>query len=85
MGPLCRQRRRGTARVLGIHLEGPYINPGRLGAQPDHARAFDAAELKRLHAIAPIRLVTIAPEMPGHMEAIEALPGEELTTRQAGA
>jgi len=73
VGPLCKQRPKGTARVLGIHLEGPYINPGRLGAQPDHARAFDAAELAKLHAIAPIRLVTVAPEMPGHLEAIDGM------------
>jgi N-acetylglucosamine-6-phosphate deacetylase len=26
------------ARVMGVHLEGPYINPGKLGAQPDFAR-----------------------------------------------
>jgi N-acetylglucosamine-6-phosphate deacetylase len=70
---LCERRPKGTARVLGVHLEGPYINPGKLGAQPDHARAFDAGELQRLHGIAPIRLVTLAPEMPGHLEAIASL------------
>jgi N-acetylglucosamine-6-phosphate deacetylase len=73
VAPLCEQRPPGTARVLGIHLEGPYINPGKLGAQPEFARAFDAEELALLHAIAPIRLVTLAPEMPGHLDAIAEL------------
>jgi N-acetylglucosamine-6-phosphate deacetylase len=76
LAPLCRHRPAGTARVLGAHLEGPYINPGKLGGQPEFARAFDAGELRRLHAIAPIRLVTLAPEMPGHMEAIRRLCGD---------
>ncbi|MBI5275614.1 MAG: N-acetylglucosamine-6-phosphate deacetylase [Burkholderiales bacterium] len=62
-----------AARVLGVHLEGPYINPGKLGAQPDYARPVSLAELSRLHAIAPIRIVTLAPEVPGHMEAIPQL------------
>src|SRR5450830_373125 len=34
IGSACRQRGAGRARVLGAHLEGPYINPGKLGAQP---------------------------------------------------
>jgi N-acetylglucosamine-6-phosphate deacetylase len=71
-GP-CRQRGGRAARILGVHLEGPYINAGKLGAQPNYARPFDAAEMARLHAIAPIRLVTVAPEVPGHMEAVTAL------------
>src|SRR5204863_302619 len=54
-------------------LEGPYINGGKLGAQPDFARPVDAAELKRLHEMASIRLITLAPEVPGNMEAIESL------------
>ena len=72
----CTQRGTGAARVLGVHLEGPYINPGKLGAQPDFARAFDAAELRRLNDIAPIRLITLAPEMPGHLDAIAQLASE---------
>jgi N-acetylglucosamine-6-phosphate deacetylase len=72
----CAQRRPRTARVLGVHLEGPYINPGKLGAQPDFARPLDREELRMLDAIAPIRLITLAPEMPGHMEAIGWLHGE---------
>ena len=70
---VCANQRPGTARILGVHLEGPYINPGRLGAQPDFARPVSLQELAQLHALAPIRLVTLAPEIPGNMEAISEL------------
>jgi N-acetylglucosamine-6-phosphate deacetylase len=66
-------RSRAGARVLGVHLEGPYINPGKLGAQPDFARAIDLAELQRLHHLFPIRLISLAPEVSGNMECIGAL------------
>jgi N-acetylglucosamine-6-phosphate deacetylase len=59
--------------VLGVHLEGPYINSGKLGAQPDFARPVALQELARLHAIAPIRLITLAPEVDGNRDAIESL------------
>ena len=61
------------ARVLGVHLEGPYINAGKLGAQPDFARPMQLDELKHLNDIAPIRLITLAPEVPGNMQTIESL------------
>ena len=61
------------ARVLGVHLEGPYINHGKLGAQPDFARAVEVDELLRLHALFPIRLITLAPEVAGNMDLIDGL------------
>jgi len=73
LAPLCHARPAGTARVLGVHLEGPYINPGRLGAQPDFAATATLADVLALHALAPLRLVTLAPELPGHIELIVAL------------
>lgn len=41
IGKAVRQRGKGEARVLGAHLEGPYINSGKLGAQPNCARRRD--------------------------------------------
>jgi N-acetylglucosamine-6-phosphate deacetylase len=73
LGEVCRRRAPGTARVLGVHLEGPYINPGKLGAQPDFAKPASLDELRALHALAPIRLITLAPEVPGNLALIAHL------------
>ncbi len=73
LAPSVTARPRGGARILGVHLEGPYLNRERLGAQPDFARAMDLDELRALHAVAPIRLITLAPELPGHHAAIAEL------------
>ena len=73
LAPACRERAGGGARVLGVHLEGPYISPDKLGAQPAFAAAPDIAAILALHAIAPIRVLTLAPELPGAIEAIAAL------------
>lgn len=73
IGELARSGSPGVARVLGVHLEGPFINAGKLGAQPDYARPVTLAELQELHALAPIRLLTLAPEVPGNLDAIPQL------------
>jgi N-acetylglucosamine-6-phosphate deacetylase len=69
----CKARSEGGARVLGVHLEGPYISPDKLGAQPAFALTPSAAEILALHALAPIRVVTLAPELPGALETTAAL------------
>ncbi len=61
------------AHILGVHLEGPYISALRLGAQPDFARRLQFAELDGLNAQAPIRLITLAPEVDGNLQTIPAL------------
>jgi len=75
LAPAIAQRDKGAARLLGVHLEGPYISPDKLGAQPAFARAPSLAEISALHAIAPIRLVTLAPEVSGMLALIPALVG----------
>jgi N-acetylglucosamine-6-phosphate deacetylase len=71
--PHCEARAPQSSRVLGVHLEGPYINPGKLGAQPDYASAAHLDDVLALHALAPIRLITLAPELPGHIELVVQL------------
>jgi len=73
VGGHFQERAAGSARVLGMHLEGPFINPSRLGAQPPATRLGTLAEILALHALAPIRIVTLAPELEGHLELIGAL------------
>jgi N-acetylglucosamine-6-phosphate deacetylase len=81
VGPRLRLRAPGAARVLGVHLEGPFVNPGKLGAQPPFARAGTMEEVQALDALAPIRVVTLAPELPGHMELVAALARAGVTVQ----
>ncbi|MGQ5525023.1 N-acetylglucosamine-6-phosphate deacetylase [Chitinimonas sp. PSY-7] len=67
------QRISGGARVLGVHLEGPYINPGKLGAQPNFARDGVLNEIVGFGELAPLKVLTLAPEIKGHMELISDL------------
>ena len=76
MGKACKQRPQNAASILGVHLEGPYISPCRLGAQPNFARPAVLEEIHALSSLAPIRLITLAPEVPGHMALIALLRTE---------
>ncbi len=73
IGAACASRRPGSARILGVHLEGPYINSGKLGAQPNYARAATMSEVHQLAALAPLKLITVAPEIAGHLQLVKEL------------
>ena len=61
-------------RILGVHLEGPFLSPKRLGAHPPEARRDpDVALAARLLAAGPVRLMTVAPELEGAGELISFL------------
>lgn len=69
----------GTARVLGAHLEGPFLNPARAGAiPPEHMHPALPDRLARLLAAAPgaTRLMTIAPDIPGAEALIAQLAAD---------
>lgn len=73
---------RDEAEVLGIHLEGPYINEQYKGAQYGPAiRRADLDELAELYSILgdKLRLVTLAPEIPGSLDAIAWLKERGIT------
>lgn len=66
----------GTAEILGIHLEGPYINPEKKGAQKEEdIKKVSVGEFLEFNKASGnlIRLVTIAPEMPGAIDFIRWL------------
>ncbi|MEM6431468.1 MAG: N-acetylglucosamine-6-phosphate deacetylase [Deinococcota bacterium] len=49
--------------IAGVHLEGPFISPDRLGAQPPFTLIPTVERLEQLLAYDIIRLVTLAPEI----------------------
>jgi N-acetylglucosamine-6-phosphate deacetylase len=61
--------------IAGLHLEGPFLSPARRGAQDArHMLAPDVAVFERLRAAARghLRVITLAPELPGAAAVIEA-------------
>lgn len=70
--------RRGLdgAEVIGIHLEGPWINPRYKGAQQEEKITTPRLEdVRRLYELAEgmLRVVTIAPERAGALDAVRWL------------
>ena len=62
------------ARPLGIHLEGPYLNPIRHAAHPKElVRPIDLAEFTEWAQANQVRLVTLAAELENGIEAVRWL------------
>jgi N-acetylglucosamine-6-phosphate deacetylase len=64
-----------AAQCLGVHLEGPFVNPDRRGALPaEGLRLPDVAEFLALADAAQGRLkvITLAPELPGAADVVAA-------------
>jgi N-acetylglucosamine-6-phosphate deacetylase len=65
-----------AAAVLGLHFEGPLINPDRAGAhQRTHIGRPERAELDAWSLTSGVAIVTIAPEIDGALELIGELTG----------
>lgn len=74
-------RREAGARILGVHLEGPFISPQFPGAQPaTHIRPPDVQEFLQLVATGPVRMITLAPEQSGALELIRAAAARGIIT-----
>lgn len=62
------------ARLLGLHIEGPFISPARPGAhRRELIEAADADLFETLLAASTVRVMTLAPERPGGLERIRRL------------
>ncbi|WP_404323187.1 N-acetylglucosamine-6-phosphate deacetylase [Cytobacillus firmus] len=66
----------GKAEILGIHLEGPYVNKSKAGAQPEEFIVNSSIEqFEKWNNLAnkTVKIVTLAPEQPGGMEMVKYL------------
>ncbi|QHE62838.1 N-acetylglucosamine-6-phosphate deacetylase [Rossellomorea vietnamensis] len=73
---MAHHQKGGQAEILGLHLEGPFINPARAGAQPlDRIQKPSVDTFKRWQTLSQnqIKLVTLAPELDEDHELISYL------------
>jgi N-acetylglucosamine-6-phosphate deacetylase len=71
-----------TGQISGIHLEGPYLSHAKCGAHdPQLLLNPDLAEIKELLQVAEgaISMITIAPELPGAIDAVKHLTAAGVT------
>ena len=62
------------ARAWGLHVEGPFLNPERKGAhKPEYLRSPSLEDIAGLSLEGGVRLLTLAPELPGALEVIAEL------------
>ncbi|HAF61351.1 MAG TPA: N-acetylglucosamine-6-phosphate deacetylase [Anaerolineaceae bacterium] len=64
------------AKIAGVHLEGPYVNASKRGAQPEQfLREPDLSQIQTYldHFKGFIKMVTLAPELPGSLAMIALL------------
>jgi N-acetylglucosamine-6-phosphate deacetylase len=67
----ARRRQKGGAKILGIHLEGPFLSIERAGTHPtQHLRSPDMSLLEKLLDIGDVTMLTLAPELPGALQLI---------------
>ena len=67
-------------RVLGAHVEGPFLSPRRAGVHDTRYLSLpDLALLRRLLDAAHVSQVTLAPELPGAFELIDELVARGVT------
>jgi len=72
----------GKAEVIGIHLEGPFINPEKKGAQPEEfiiEPNIEVFQEWQKVANGTIKIVTVAPEMPNGLAFIKYLADQGIT------
>ena len=62
-----------NSNILGVHLEGPFINPNKLGAQPPRTQLPSKEFIENILKVAPIKTITLAPEISNMRDFIPFL------------
>jgi N-acetylglucosamine-6-phosphate deacetylase len=77
-----RLSRHASARdsaIAGIHLEGPFLSPDHAGVHPVELLATPADGVPAYYDDPAVRVVTLAPELPGALELIARLSARGIT------
>ena len=67
-----------AGNIFGIHLEGPFINPNKLGAQPALSKEPSIEFLDKVLDIADVKTMTLAPELDGMDSFIEYINSKKI-------
>ena len=71
----------GGAHILGVHLEGPFINPAKKGGISENC-ILPASQYELAHIFditgKRLKMMTIAPELPGNLKIIERLANQQI-------
>lgn len=72
------------ARVPGLHVEGPFLNPAFIGAQNPAYVAKPSVELvETLHALCPVKILSLAVESEGAIDLIRHCAAKGIATSAA--
>ena len=75
----CAAAAASGARVLGAHLEGPFLNPKYRGAHDPECLLLPTPTHVQTLLTRPPRMLTLAPELPGALQAVEMLTAAGVT------
>lgn len=80
------ENKRNKANILGIHLEGPFFDIGKKGAQPEEfIRLPNLKDVENMISISQgkMKMVSLAPELKGSLEVIQKLKQNNITVAMA--
>jgi len=72
-------RRKNSARILGVHLEGPFVNPSKCGAlNAAHCVNPSLQDFRKLIEGYEdiVKIMTVAPELNGSLKLIRQITGQ---------
>lgn len=78
--------RHNDSRILGIHMEGPFVNPARIGAMNRHKlKAPDIALIENMQKYSgkKVKIVSLAPELENGLQTVEYCVSNGITVSMA--
>tara|TARA_Y100001970_G_scaffold293705_1_gene442511 strand:- start:9363 stop:10499 length:1137 start_codon:yes stop_codon:yes gene_type:complete len=67
-----------NSNLIGVHLEGPFINPNKLGAQPPLTQIPSIEFIEKIISSVDVKVITLAPEIDGMNTFIPYLKNKKI-------